>query len=347
MGTLSWRALRLLFGYTAAIVIVLGIVEAITRLGGGPPGRLWYPSAIEQAAGQPLGLLFVGSSRVQAAIDTSRVAAARPGNDTRLVFNAGQGFSTVIEHALGLRRLANRGLLRGTTVFIEAPGGIPDDSRWSDRWYYQEMPDFLLSVMEEGDLRALWRSQMSQEDKIAASIRGTFRSSQIVTYHELMRVRFLSWVDRRYRAVASGPALPVTPLELRAAGGVRTDLDDRNRIRLEATLEGDRMVREQLPVTDWDARVVGTIVETVRRGGGTVVFFETPLSGPMRRASETPVGLENRRRFLAQTAAWGLRMIPLGHTFPDDDFPDVWHLSARASSVFTDELMAAWQRSRR
>ncbi len=375
--TLPPHTLRALAVYIVAIVVALALLEGAIRMRRAPQ-RLWYPAVADQAAGRPLRTLFVGTSRVQASIDPGLVSAALPpSGPTALDVNAGQGFSTIIEHTLGLRYLAERGLLRGTTVFVEVPAGSPDTSRWTDRWYYIEMPDFLLSVIRFGDMPALWRSSMSREEKIAATVRGSMRWSKLVTYHELYRVRFLTDVDRQFRAwsralaqwmnaprVATAPAASLADLSatpnavvstppaqasamMREGGGVRTDGDELARIRAEAVADGQRMLREQELITDWNARVVSDLVQTVRDGGGTVVFFETPLSEPMRLVAETPAGIENRRTFATQAEQWGMRIIPLTGTWPDDQFPDVWHLSVPASKRFTSQLMAAWRPSSR
>jgi hypothetical protein len=359
--TLPPHTFRLLAVYALGIALALVALEGVIRARHVTP-RKWYP--LVASTGQPVRTIFVGSSRVQAAIETSLVTAALPAAEGRQDISVGQGFSTIIEHTLGLRLLARQGLLRGATVFVEAPGGIPDTSRWTDRWYYSEMPDFLLAVIEAGDMPGLWRSSMTREDKIAATVRGSLRASQLFTYHELIRVEFLTDVDHRFRewarrlaprtatpTVTAPPAPPSTAAPtstpdttMREGGGVRTDLDDRERIRAEAVREGQRMLRDQERVTDWDTRVIATLVKTVRDGGGTVVFFETPLSAPMRIASETAVGVANRRDFLAQAARWGSTVVPLSRVYDDTDFPDVWHLSVSAGHRFTAELVAAWRR---
>lgn len=370
--TLPPHTLRALAVYIVAIVVALALLEGAIRMRRAPQ-RLWYPAVATQSAGHPLRTLFVGSSRVQASIDPTRVSAALPPANGALDVNVGQGFSTVIEHTLGVRYLAERGLLRGATVFVEVPGGAPDVSQWTSRWYYSEMPDFLLSLITFTDMPVLWRSSMTREEKIAATVRGSLGRSQLFTYHELYRVRFLTDVDQQFRAWsralaarmrpspvattsdalasrAEAPSSTGTPAAaapatavMREGGGVRTDGDELARIRAEASREGQRMLREQERVTDWNARVVADLVRAVRAGGGTVVFFETPLSQPMRMAADTPTGLENQRSFAAEVERWGMRIIPLTRTWPDDQFPDLWHLSADAAKQFTTELMAAWR----
>jgi hypothetical protein len=343
--TLSIPAARLIAAYAAAIVVALLLLETTVRVIG-PPVRLWYP--LVATWNRPIRVLFVGSSRVQAAVDPARVTARLGPAGDRIDVNLGEGFSTIIEHTLGLRDLGGRGLLRGATVFVEIPGGAPDASRWTDRWYYTEMPDLFAATMRPGDLGRLWASDHSREDKFTGTARTLLQRSLIFTYHEFIRVRFLTAVDAQFRALSrrlagAGAAAPPTP-DLREGGGVRTDFDDRLRIRAEAVVEGQNMLREQRLVTDWNDLVVGTLVSVVQNSGGNVVFFETPLSPPMRLASETAIGLENRRRFLAQAERWGARTILLQDQWPAESFPDMVHLSAAASGRFTDELIAAWRR---
>lgn len=323
-------ALRLLGWCVVAILVTFGATEALLR-GGLYERPRWYPRAIEALDGRPARVLFIGSSRVSAAIDVRRFSTAT-GTPEDLTLNVGQGFSTVTAHALGIRRLSERGLLRGTTVFMEAPQGVVDTSTWTTPWYQIEGAHFLMSVIEGRDLPGLWRSTQSVEEKLGASGRWLLSPSWIAVYREDVRVRALA---RTYALAGLSAAPP--PDDQR---GVRRDVDDMSRIRAAAIGVG-LDIAQMPPVADWSSTVVAWIVRRVQESGGQVVFYHMPMSTPMAIGSATVQ--QNARTLAAQAMRWNVPVLKADVAFVDADFPDLWHLSVPASARFTDALAAAWQ----
>ena len=336
--------------YFAAVCAALLIGEGAVRLSAFTPAQ-WYPRIIETLDGVPARYLFAGTSRVGSGVNVLQFADAQPPlapGDQRQVFNMGHGFSTIISHAIGLRHMAEAGLLRGAVVFVEAPGGVPDESTWNGRWYFREAPSFLVSVAGARDMPGFWRSQMSADDKIGASARAALKFSKLAVYAEMIRVNGLSAAYRRasqLRSSAPGaqPAA-VERLELREGGGVRGDVDDLSRISAAAIVEGRRMLDEQTLVADWGRTVSGEIVDIVRGGGGEVAFFDMPLSAPMRIAAESETGQRNGESFGVWAAARGVRVLRSREDYPAALFPDVWHMSATGADMFTRELINEWGR---
>lgn len=323
-------ASRLLVFCLVAVVLTFGAVEAVLR-GGLYERPRWYPRAIEALDGRPARFLFIGSSRVSAAIDV-RHFSSLTNTPQDLTINVGQGFSSVTAHALGVRRLAERGLLKGTTVFMEAPLGVADPSTWTTPWYQIEGAHFLMSVIEGRDLPGLWRSTQIVEEKLGATGRWLLSPSWIAVYREDIRVRALG---RTYALVglSSGPP----PDDQR---GVRRDVDDISRIRAAAISAGRDMARVG-PVADWSETVVGSIVRRVQDAGGRVVFYHMPMSAPM--AIGSPTVERNARTLAEQAARWQVPILQPAITFEDADFPDLWHLSVSASTRFTEALFQAWR----
>lgn len=339
-----WRIVAL---YSAAVMAALALGEAGVRVSGFEPPQ-WYPQIMRALGDRPVRFMFVGSSRVGAAVNAIAFAQAQPPGADRVygpVFNSGHGFSTIVSHAIGLRRMADAGQLRGAVVFVEAAGGSPDESTWRGRWYYREAPNFLVSVAGPRDLPGLWRSSMSTDEKVGATARTLLNGSNLAVYAEMVRVSGLGTVysqARRLQTSAPAESVLSAPLDVRAEGGVRGDVDDLARISRAAVEEGARMLREQRFVDNWDGTVAADLVRTVRGGGGEVVFFEMPLSPPMRLASLSETGRRNRASFEAWAAANGIRMLKARREFPAEAFPDVWHMSAAAAGIFTQDLIEAW-----
>lgn len=340
-----WRASA---WYAVAIAGALVAGEIGVRVSAFTPAQ-WYPQVTRQLDAAPARYMFVGSSRVGAGVAVIAFAEAQPpapSGGIGPVFNMGHGFSTVISHAIGLRRMAERGLLRGAVVFVEAGGGIPDTSTWRDRWYYREAPSFLVSVADARDIPGLWRSDQSVDDKLGATARTALKGSRLAVYAEMIRVNGLAAAYRqaaRLRPPPSTLPVPVERLALRETGGVRGDVDDLSRISAAAVQEGQRMLLEQVLIADWDRTVVADVAGIIRAGGGEVVFFEMPLSPPMRLASESETGRLNAQTFRAWAAARGIRVLDQRREFPADAFPDVWHMSAPAADMFTQDLIEAWR----
>jgi hypothetical protein len=320
--------LRLIGLCLVAMILAFGVTEAALR-GGFYERPRWYPTAVEKLDGRPAKFLFIGSSRVSAAIDVRRFATLT-GTPEDLTLNVGQGFSTVTAHALGIRRLSELGLLKGTTVFMEAPLGVVETGTWQTRWYQIEGAHFLMSVLEGRDLPALWRSDQSVEEKLAASGRWLLKPAWISIYREDIRVKGLG----RTYALAGLSSAP--PDDQR---GVRRDVDDISRIRAAAIANGQEAARTPV-VNDWSATVTAWIVKRVQESGGQVVFYEMPMSAPM--AVVSPSIAQNARTLSAQAAQWNVPMLKADVVFAADDFPDLWHLSVPASWRFTDALAAAW-----
>jgi hypothetical protein len=313
-------------------------LEGAVRVAGYTLPR-WYPQVEQDQAWRAASdrVVFVGTSRTFASVDERRLAAERAVG----AVNMGQGFSTITTHALGIRYLAERGALAGTTVFVEAPGGMPDASTWHDPWYSIERPQWLLSVMSPADLPALWRSATPVEDAFAATFRGLAVGSRFFAYREDVRVTSLGWIYDRARG-----RTPVSDEDF--AGGdedivlpARRNPADRARIRAAAVLDGQRWLVGTREVR-WDTTVVATLVETVHAAGGRVIFLTIPLSGPMSVGLRTPIALANQLQFDAALARWGATRLAVPVTFTDDDFPDLWHISRQGRDRFTAAVINAW-----
>lgn len=322
------------------IILAAGVCLEIVVRGAGYQVPRWYPRVAADNAWQSASrrMVFVGTSRTFASIDEDLVASAL---DARVI-NLGQGFSTMAGHALGLRYLAERGALTGATVVIEAPGGLPDPATWHDPWFSPERPQWLLSVMRPGDLPSLWRSTSPVEDLMTASFRSLAVGSQVAAYREDVRVRALDWIYDRARGRTSQESEREAEVAEDIVLPARRNPADRERIRQAAVLDGERWL-VGLRDVDWRSAIVSSMVETVRQAGGRVVLLSVPLSHAMSRGLMTPVADANRRRLTEAERQWGVIRVEVPVEFSDDDFPDLWHLSARGRERFTAGFIALWR----
>jgi hypothetical protein len=328
-----------LFLAVGACVLAAGLcLEGAVRVAGYALPR-WYPQVAQNQSwrGATDRVVFVGTSRTFAAVDHRRFAAS----GSVPAANMGQGFSTIASHALGLRYLAERGALVGTTVFVEAPGGVPDALTWQDPWYFIERPQWLLSVMKPSDLPALWRSATPVEDAFAVTFRGLAVGSRFFAYREDVRVKSLGWIYDRARGRASVSDEDLAGDEEDIVLPARRNPADRERVREAAVQEGQRWTVGTRPV-NWDETVVGTLVRTVQAAGGRVVFLSMPLSDAMAVGLRTPLAQANRLGFDEALVRWGTTRLELPVVFADDDFPDLWHLARQGRDRFSSALIDAW-----
>lgn len=330
----------------AAVAVVFALAE-ITVRALQYPLPLWYATLDQDVAWSQTQhrVVLAGSSRIYSAVDDRALAEGLSADGEPVaVANLGQGFSSPASHALGLRRLGNLGLLHGTTVVLEAPGGLADAQDWRDPWYVPERPQWLLSVIEARDLPALWRSRSPVEDLLGFTVRTLFGGSLLMRYREDLRSALMA--DAAVR-------LGLRPRPTGSPGSVQrvvlpSQRDEVNldRILAAAADDGQRWIAGQRTV-EWKETVAASMVRTVTEAGGRVVFVEMPLSTAMAAGLQSALAQQNRASFQSAARTWGTPVVSVGLPFTDADFPDGWHLSASARARFTRALTEVWITARR
>jgi hypothetical protein len=306
-----------------------------------PPA--WYLGTPWLIGRQPLDAVFVGSSRVGAAInDTvfSKVLATYLRRNVTAL-NMGKGYSTLAEHYFGLRLMirSHPANFRGCTVFIEAPDGLPDASTWSDTWVHSEWTSLLGPMLNARDVvRMWWDSETRLADKIsvtagaatitiyaASKIRG-----ELAAQGDLVLQRLLSRETARPR------------MDLAEAAGIRVDSAGVAATRSLAVEFYAREAENQRPVSSWDVTVARAITDLVNSSGGHVVFYTMPVSSVQEKSLRTPVRISDRAGFHDALRAWNAMYLPLSFPTDDEDFPDLWHLRQSRSFEFSRSLAAAY-----
>jgi hypothetical protein len=310
---------------------------------------LWYAAADVLAADRRIDALFVGSSRVGAAVfvpafeETAGVTA----------LNLGRGDSTTIEHYLGLRNLLERHpeSFRGVDVFLEAPAGWAAPVAWEAPWGSAEQPWMLIEVLRASDLPRFWRRSTSGvEEKIHISVRELGGGLSLLRRRERFRqfvlTRLVPWLASALRGEAS-------PLHLKspALGADLQGWSGAGRTRTEGTAPAEvrRLVEELRSrrfFPPWEGSVVEAMAHLVSAAGGRLVFFEVPLGETFRAAYETVPQQEARARFLAWAGALGLPVLAPEFRYAEADIPDWQHLSARRAPEFAAALARAWTSNR-
>jgi hypothetical protein len=314
----------------------------------------WYAAAEDIATRGRVDVVFIGSSRVIAAIDTASFDSAiftLTGHCLRSL-NLGRGYSTEAEHYLGLRNLltSSSAHLEGMTVFIEAPGGLPTGSTWDDAWVLPPQPALLVDVLRWKDLGPFW---MSANGGVAEKLHVTLRFGlqpifSTLNRRERIRERLLEagipWlVNLGVGRISSNPfredPAPVEPV---GAGGIRADPATIVGGRELAIRLTDEWLAEQRPIRNWSATIQQDMVELVRRHRGHVVFFDVPQSSVFSRLYATPLRKQDIRLFEEHAQGWDSRLLRPRIAFSDDDFPDLWHVGSWIAAPFSAELAKEW-----
>lgn len=349
-GLLTWRRAQ----WLAVPLVVLGLAEWFVRQ---TADRVptWYGAAQRLAAQGPVGVVFVGSSRVQAAVIPAEFAAGLAGTPLagRQVLNLARGYSTDAEHYLGLRNLlrAHPESLRGVQVLAEAPGGIPFRTTWqADGWGHVQQPWMLVDLLSLSDVPTFLRSrQLELRTRLLVGMRVLLRPARLFNRRERVRQQ---WLEQVLPTLAVGRVPDLTPndsvgADLQgpgAASSIRVDEQAVAQARASAIQVGELLERQQAPVRDWRGTVQEDLARLVREHGGRLIFIDPPLSSVFRRAYETPLRREDVALFAQQAREWGGCVLRPDVAYGDEDLPDLWHLRPELAPAYSRALAVAFER---
>ena len=329
--------------------LTFGVLEAYARA---TVARVptWYRAAAQIARQQPVGTIFFGSSRTQAALVPrafEEALSARGAPHTRSL-NLGRGHTTDAEHYLGLRRLlaAHPHHLEGLVVFAEMGSCVPWPSRWErEPWAFEQAPEILVDVIGLRDLPALWRSRgLDHEVRAHVTLRTLLRPLASISRRVHLR-RHLSRTLRTELGVAAEQ--PPEPLgaDLDGPGpasSIRTDPGAVEQARASAIEVAGQMSRKQPPLRPWTGTIVEDTVRLVQSHGGRIVYFEVPVSEIFAVGYRTPIRQADIAAFAEQARQWGVCVVRPSFPTTEDDFPDLWHLRAERAPEFSALLAQAW-----
>lgn len=310
----------------------------------------WYGEIEDLTGGKKLDALFIGTSRVPAAVDATefdRILRDRLGREHRSLIMAAGG-STLAQHYMGLRNWVGHDAdaLRGCTVFIEAAAGLPCWDTWDDVWHYTDHEFLSLTLMNRDDLSRYWKSRHGLGEKINVTLRYGARPIHLLTYRAAIREWILDhWTHRMEHALEETNLRPVWAREKTSTA---RDHGIRQKER-EAVLMTDRYARSWIadclraekPVDDWNSTVVARIVAFVHQQGGQVVFFHPPISDLQEAMYTTAIRRDDRREFMKHATAWGTPVIDFAFPSTESDFPDNLHLVRSRATEYTRRLAVA------
>jgi hypothetical protein len=294
----------------------------------------FYHSAEKKAQRKGLDLLFVGTSRVAAAVDAeiARRELESRGRSQVGAVNVGKGYSTHGIHYLGIRNLYEKypQKVGDMTVLVEAPSGVPEIQEKNGEWVSPRWPVLFGPVATMSDAsRFVVQSSNDFDTKIAALLSIPLLS---VRYYMSMR----QGVKKRANGVWG--IKPEEKGNLAEEGGIRTDS-----VGIEAAREmvmgkkGKKIKKEE--GFKWGNSFLASIANLVRSRGGEVVFFRMPESSIEKKIGPSDSVRSSFHRWRKQEE------IPLFHLqgfqTTNKDFPDLLHLRKSRSKEYTTRLVDA------
>lgn len=302
----------------------------------------WYRKAVYNAQKVPVTYIFIGSSRVAASISPTEFAQAMGETNSPVsAINMGRGYTTLVEHYFGLRRIAaaTPDGLKGVTVFLEAEGGFPDLKTWRGNWFYYKNPDLLVNIISLSDLWSFWARDSSNFDLKLTVTAGTLSEAVAKQGYGWAMLKGINDIILRH-----WPWTKPNKTDLPALGGIRTDeAGIQNARRLAVSLAAEYIKQERIFTRQsGDETVLKSINDLVIAGGGRLILFRMPLSSVQEQPYTTAIGRMNLEITDDLLKAWAIPMLFPNMKTNDDDFPDYWHLRKSRRSEFTRSLARAY-----
>ncbi len=329
------------------------------------------PYLAENPEEQNFDVLFLGSSRVAASINTEVfedvLARTSSTYDDPKVLNYGFGYTTMFQYYATIKRMAenNEDAFKGKYVFLEAPAGIPFWNKTSDPWIVNQSDvRMVTSLLDNETLNILWKeSDYDFEEKMRLSLLHAGQKSDLYSKRYYFRIGIINKlggiIDNNLTSKSDQGKKDDNPeIEMDGSGGIRTDQKGVEQVRDKVLSTRDLYVEDPdntnptdygvpfIPSykADWEKSRLRDIVEIVQEHGGTVVFFEMPVSSPIQEMYNLAVTPSEFKTFKTVSTKWETPLMSTGLLFDDSDFPDLLHMTKEAQSKFSEALAREFSR---
>lgn len=315
------------------VLILLVLVELVFRFL--LPTDEWYKEAERLAQSKQIGYIFIGSSRVACSINPVEFTKSVKDEGSRdRTVNMGRGYSTLVEHCLGVTRIAEAmpDKLKGVVIFLEAPQGIPDFQTWQSDWFNADNPELLAATMGVSDLDAFW-SQSSGADLKTKMLVSAATVSEAIRLRGGWKMLLDNCLHPGRSSVTQSPT-----------GGIRQDSQGILNARRLAFVLARNEIRNQREINldNWDTTVLKSLNDRIHSSGGRLVLFNMPISSVQAIVNSTAIGKKNKKNIDDLLRKANIPLIHPVFTTTDDDFPDLWHLRGTRSAEFTRSVAQAY-----
>jgi len=353
LGRAQWVVIPLIMFGTAE----LGIRRVVEQRG------VWYLRTEKLARQQPINYLFLGNSRVTAAVDKRSFAETleQKTGQHPTVDHLARGHTHLIHHYLALRNLTRTSPehLQGCVVMLEIPSGLPMSgvvshnfpAKRSDPWTLAGgHPQLLATVLQPGDLPDLFRSQTALELKLAMTFRVFTKSlysiSQRDRVREVINLNLNVIAQQIECRVMSRQQQIDVPIDLASGGGIRTDAQGVATVRKIARERALEAQVAQQPMRGWDNSLLAEIAQLCRHHQMQLVLFHMPQAPQYELAAQTEVRKADCRHFREWADRNDIPIVAFQFPTSGEDFPDHLHMCQQRGREFSKDLARAWVRRR-
>lgn len=295
-----------------------------------------------------LNILFIGSSRVAAAVDEYHFKELYQNKFKQSieVYNLGKGFSTIKQNYFLLRNLLeiHPNKLKNLTVFLEAPDGIPELVDVEDKWFHHEQPAFLIDVLQTRDLIPLVKSKLDLNSKIQIILKYMMKSFLPLRYQETIRNGLLANGMKLFKKVIPIDTKSTNKVaDLVTHGDIRNDLQGVKRIRSNALKHSLSRIKNQKPSPNYTKSTIFQIENLFKKHGIKLVLFHMPVSSIYQNENKTRLRLQERKLFNQEISKHQqIQILKTITNFSDRAFPDMLHLAKSKRIEFTGKIFTSF-----
>ena len=314
---------------------------------------LWYSRADVIASRAKIDFLFIGSSKMAAAVNEEifdYLISAHFGRRI-LSLNLGQAYSSAQMHYLGLRNLMQKypTSFDHVTLFIEARADFPYSlfhTNWKSKWF-RKQPQLLVPLLRQPDLVPFWKTRDTTiNEKVYITLKYLMARSTIIGFRERIRKKIeqdgQKFCARIGRLLFRLPFSPEMQSKIRPSGGIKDNPKDLENTK-EIALKYYAALSEHKKILDrWDKSVLADIVRLIKRQGGKVIFLNLPAHSAELNAYRTPTHETNKVIIKEHLKKWGAAILTPDFAYTDDDIPDYFHLGISRNAEFSKKLALAY-----
>lgn len=289
---------------------------------------------------------FVGSSHVAAAI-VPEVLNDHFMEENIQVVNAGRGSSSSTVFYYALLKLAERGLLDHSKVFIEAPGGISaySDNK-NDEWVNSDNVHLMIPFLDWPLFIEFWKYSGNKiSTKLELSANFLLYTSRIwsifkETYNNNTFIGIFRKISERLlKSMNNHVAQEQNMLN---QGGIKNDS-----ISIEAArnlaftfFKSEAENQRRISQTVWEKSRLNDINRLLTKHDSQLVIFEMPVSSVEGQVYQTDIARYNIEQFHRFLMEQNIKYMNFDlSTFTDSDFPDLWHLSSKKAVEYTAAIL--------
>ncbi|MEO8376643.1 MAG: hypothetical protein ABI579_03155, partial [Candidatus Sumerlaeota bacterium] len=316
-----------------------------------PYVETWDYNTLQEKRGtMHFDYLFAGSSRTQLGVDENVFAeevARLGGPSNQSAINLSAGYCRVMYHYFGLRTMLRKdpNCLRGTTVFIECPSGMGEYLLWTDPWTYTRAERVLFPGMIWQDLPKLWRTHTPLAYKLDMTVRFFTYRYKSYALRGILRAEFFrvgkEAVTNDLLALGADdtpPPLPEDAPRFRIGPPIDPKIAKNAPVYFHEFYEQEKTLIER-HWRRWDISVQDALVKMVQAAHGKVVFIDMPqptIFDPMYKYK----GRNQDRKAFDDAAAnrWHSLVLHSAVKFPDESYPDRFHLDGPSADVYSRAL---------